>query len=348
MKKLNVIITILLVLTGNIFAQNTEIAKPAASAAKPLIGIPNFENRTEGHATRIVPGKYKEKNVNIGYDNKRETFNDDGKNMQTESHRKIYDKQLERKVEFAPGEWKLPESAGKIAADEVATVLNRSDRFRLLSRSKFSFISRDDERKNALLRGSTEDYMKLCKDLNAKYLILGSISGFRVDEAKGTAYGVDLKRISTRISLDIKAINVATGEIAYQDTQSKSVTVPLPSGVKSTEFYDWKKSLRIAVREAADVLVLGLAKGVGASVVGLQTVKLEVKSTPKGADIIVDKDFMGNTPTTISVNEGRHMISIELQGYKPWKRSVKAYDGFIINPTLEKFSVPPQVKETKN
>jgi len=334
------------ILSGSVLAQTIEAVDTAAPPSKPLIGIPDFENRTDGHMTRIAPGKYREKNVNVGYDMRQEASEEAGKTVQTDSRRDVYEKQLERNVEFAPGEWKLPESAGRIAADEVAAILTRSGRFGVLSRSKFSFSTREEERKLAYLRNSTEDYMKLCRDLNAKYLVLGSISGFRVDEAKGTAFGVEMARVSTRVTLDLKAVDVGTGEIAYQGTPSKSVNFPIPSGATATEVYDWENSLRMAVREAADDLILGLAKGTGASVTGLETVKIKVESSPSGADIIVDNDFMGNTPATISVDKGRHTIRIERQGYQPWERGVNAYDGLAISPTLEKFSEPPPIEKT--
>lgn len=318
-----------------------------APPAKPLIGIPDFENRTDGHMTRIAPSKYREKNIKVGYDRRQEASEAEGKTVRTDSHRDAYEKQLERDVEFAPGEWKLPDSAQKIAADEVASVLTRSGRFGVLSRSKFSISTCEEERKLAYLRNSTEEYMKLCRDLNAKYLVLGSISGFRVDEAKGSAYGVDMTRVSTRVTLDLKAVDVGTGEIAYQGTPSKSVNFPIPSGATATEVYDWENSLRMSVRNAAEDLVLGLAQGTGASVAGLETVNIAVGSSPAGADIIVDNDFMGNTPATITLDKGRHTVRIERQGYQPWKRGINAYEGLKIDPTLEKYSAPPPIKETR-
>ena len=328
-----------------VFAQEPDSSVSAAPPSKPLIGVPDFENRTDGHLTRIAPGKYREKNVNVGEDRRQESSESEGKLIQADSRRDVYDKQLERDVEFAPGDWKLPESAGKIAADEVSSALTRSGRFGVLSRSKFTIATREEERKLAFLRNSTDEYMKLCRDLNANYLVLGSISSFRVDETKGSAYGVDMARVSTRVTIDLKAVDVATGENAYQGTPTKSVNFPIPSGATTTEIYDWENSLRMAVREATDDLILGLVQGTGASAVGLENVEIKVDSTPPGADIIVDNDFMGNTPATVSISKGRHAISIERQGYQPWSRTVNTYNGLTINPTLEKFSDPPPINE---
>jgi hypothetical protein len=38
--------------------------------------------------------------------------------------------------------------------------------------------------------------------------------------------------------------------------------------------------------------------------------EVEVRSTPDGADILLDDSFVGNTPTTITVSPGDHVIAI--------------------------------------
>jgi hypothetical protein len=63
-----------------------------------------------------------------------------------------------------------------------------------------------------------------------------------------------------------------------------------------------------------------------------------VKSTPTGADINVDGKFMGNTPSTIPLPPGDHMISVEKEGLRPWQRQMTVIAGGNINidATLEK------------
>ena len=48
--------------------------------------------------------------------------------------------------------------------------------------------------------------------------------------------------------------------------------------------------------------------------------KISVNSTPAGADIEVNGDFVGNTPSTVEVNRGKNEIKITKKGFLPWSR----------------------------
>ena len=66
--------------------------------------------------------------------------------------------------------------------------------------------------------------------------------------------------------------------------------------------------------------------------------KLSVSSTPEGADIEVDGNFVGNTPSELSITEGDHTVHIRKAGFKPWERKLKTSAGSAvrINAELEK------------
>jgi len=65
--------------------------------------------------------------------------------------------------------------------------------------------------------------------------------------------------------------------------------------------------------------------------------KLSISSDPIGADIVIDGNFAGNTPSSIDVANGEHKISIEKSGYQPWVRKIILSGGSItLNPTLGK------------
>lgn len=54
-----------------------------------------------------------------------------------------------------------------------------------------------------------------------------------------------------------------------------------------------------------------------------------ISSTPAGADIYVDQNFVGNTPSTINVPPGKHSISVRKTGFQDWTREMNFSGGAI-------------------
>lgn len=57
--------------------------------------------------------------------------------------------------------------------------------------------------------------------------------------------------------------------------------------------------------------------------------QLSVSSNPAGADIEVDGNFVGNTPSTIDVASGEHTVVVKKAGYKDWSRTLKVTGGTV-------------------
>ena len=68
-----------------------------------------------------------------------------------------------------------------------------------------------------------------------------------------------------------------------------------------------------------------------------------MESTPGGADIELDGNFVGSTPSDIEVTEGEHSIVVKKNGFKVWERKLKVVVGSNVqlNPGLEKSDAPP-------
>ncbi len=67
------------------------------------------------------------------------------------------------------------------------------------------------------------------------------------------------------------------------------------------------------------------------------TSQIAVSSTPAQADIEIDGSFVGNTPSTIDVTPGEHLVVVKKSGYKDWQRKMKVTGGSInIAAQLEK------------
>jgi hypothetical protein len=65
------------------------------------------------------------------------------------------------------------------------------------------------------------------------------------------------------------------------------------------------------------------------------TAKLSISSVPDGADIEVDGNFSGNTPSDLEVPEGERIITVKKSGYKDWQRKMKVVAGSSIHLNAE-------------
>jgi hypothetical protein len=64
----------------------------------------------------------------------------------------------------------------------------------------------------------------------------------------------------------------------------------------------------------------------------------DIKSTPDGAEIMVDEKFMGSTPSSLRLAVGDHKIKLGKSGFKTWERTMTVTAGATatVDATLEK------------
>ncbi len=81
---------------------------------------------------------------------------------------------------------------------------------------------------------------------------------------------------------------------------------------------------------------------VPAAVAVSSTARLSIASVPEGADIEIDGNFAGNTPSDLEVPEGERSIVVKKPGYKNWERKMKVVSGSSIhlNAEMEKSTNP--------
>jgi PEGA domain len=74
------------------------------------------------------------------------------------------------------------------------------------------------------------------------------------------------------------------------------------------------------------------------SEVNRDTVKCNFTSTPSGAEITLDGSYVGNTPSTIALDAGRHLVVLAMPGFAKWKRELKVSLGSDVDiiATLQK------------
>jgi len=67
------------------------------------------------------------------------------------------------------------------------------------------------------------------------------------------------------------------------------------------------------------------------------TATVKILSEPADADIYVDGEFVGDTPSVLHLSAGAHMVEIQAMGKKSWKRQMNVLEGskITLNATLE-------------
>jgi diacylglycerol kinase family enzyme len=63
--------------------------------------------------------------------------------------------------------------------------------------------------------------------------------------------------------------------------------------------------------------------------------KLSVNSNPDGAEIEIDGEFRGDTPSTLEIAPGEHAIKVRKTGYKAWEKKLKLAGAITLNADLE-------------
>lgn len=87
--------------------------------------------------------------------------------------------------------------------------------------------------------------------------------------------------------------------------------ITIPKGTEVTAYVNGNQPLELAKFQSQPDAV---GQVVGASA------EVNVTSTPTGAELYLDSNFVGNTPSTISVPAGEHVITVKNAGYKSWER----------------------------
>lgn len=321
------------------FAQEPQASVDYSSptADKPIIAVPLFSNRTKSQTKRIAPGTYTSKakyeaTVRLDVD------------ANAENSRYI-DK---LNVEYADGEWQLPDDAAELATDAATSAIVSTGRFRVLSRSTPALKSVDSELLYQATAGTTAatHVFSTLKDCNAKYLLLGRLNRFRVDKTEGTAYGVRRCQIITSVSVDMQLIDVDTMEIIAGENTQERVVMRIPEGVTDiTAIYDWEPVMREAISRCVPKFLSKLNVSTASPDVvthAAPMIDVNVNSFPEGADVEFNGNFVGNTPCSISLPATTGVITISAPGYEKWSKQIRPAAGLKISPRLREEQAPMQ------
>ena len=120
--------------------------------------------------------------------------------------------------------------------------------------------------------------------------------------------------------------------------------ITMPKGAEFTAYVNGDLKLEIAKFQPAAPASPqpSLSSGNHDQGTNSASAKLQIESTPPGADIEVDGSFVGNTPSDVQVAEGEHTVAVKKAGFKNWERKVKSSAGSSVHigAELEKADNP--------
>jgi hypothetical protein len=65
-----------------------------------------------------------------------------------------------------------------------------------------------------------------------------------------------------------------------------------------------------------------------------------LSTNPDGAEVYLDTQFYGNSPATLKLKPGTHIIRVSMSGYKDWSKEISSEAGSTaqLTATLEKLN----------
>jgi hypothetical protein len=103
--------------------------------------------------------------------------------------------------------------------------------------------------------------------------------------------------------------------------------ITLPKGTEVTAFVEG--DMKLDMQKFAAVNAPGAP--VGGAVAGgaptVETASLSVESSVLNCDIEIDGNFVGNTPSTLTLSPGKHEVVVKKTGYANWTRSMMVAPG---------------------
>ena len=80
--------------------------------------------------------------------------------------------------------------------------------------------------------------------------------------------------------------------------------------------------------------------------VGGRPIKVAITSTPTGADVFIDEESVGATPTEAALAPGPHSVRIVRNGCKPWRQTIDPTQTTSLSPTLEPLELATLIIES--
>lgn len=240
-------------------------------------------------------------------------------------------------VDFGNDSGRLLPGIGQASAEILSTLLTQNGNCNVVERQKLRSVITEQ---NFAMSGmvDAEHPIQLGRLLGADYLVTGSVISYADQKKVFNGYGFTSEKWVTRLAVNVKLLDINTGEIRYAGLFSDTSEANGPGIFYGTESFNHDLMVRV-LQAAANELVDELN---GAGPEAIARVQVSFASEPVGADVEVDGIFVGNTPLALDIIPGLHEVTISYSGYESWHKTIDAYDGMQIKAVLAKKTTETQ------
>lgn len=244
-------------------------------------------------------------------------------------------------VDFTNQTGKRLHNIESASTELLSVLLHKTGNFNVVERAKLKSIITEQGFTMSGLVDSTKNAAQVGKLLGADFIITGSVLtyGEKIVEFKG--YGISTEKVVTELNLDIKILDINTGNIEYATlVTAQDEVLNSNSTITTTDYLERKllqKALESSVKEIS--VQMGSKKKALS-----EKVYVSFFSTPEGADVEIDNVFYGNTPLKLELNPGLHHVKISYAHYEAWEKTINAAEGLMFRAVLEKKQEEKKVK----
>ena len=144
----------------------------------------------------------------------------------------------------------------------------------------------------------------------------------RVGAPKGseyTAYVNEDREVAVAAQPNIPALALTPTAAATTPPTPAQVVEPTPSTATPAVTYPKPAAPPAVTTPAASATSPAISPGESAApLANVERTTVECFSDPSAADILIDGEFYGNTPSILKVPVGKHQLEIQLSGYKTY------------------------------
>ena len=179
---------------------------------------------------------------------------------------------------------------------------------------------------------------KMGKLTGATHELFTTVSDYRVDNNKFSGYGIETNNRIHSLSLNMELNKLESSETVFSTSLSVSETELVTQASSRTNSTVPESLLnggiRKAIKEMAEALTPKQVQHPVRQGLVINIAPTDAQGKPVNADIEIDGEWAGNTPSKLEVPEGRHTLQLQV-GKAVWKKKITFRDGMSITPTMQ-------------